>query len=466
MIGVTMRVNKKHIIFRRLVASTVALYLLVASGLAWGSNINQALAAHGIQAIDPAVAASNFKLPTLQGSEIALSDTAGRWVVLTFFATWCGPCMHEMPSLQTFHEMHHPQGIDLLAVSTDESPAPVRSMARKMGITFPILMDPQGEVSRAYKASSIPVTYLISPEGTLIGIARGARDWSKMQGLVDALLEMMPTDDAPADIYAANAQGIELPTIFNPPTARVIAPEGPQTANNAFHIDVPITWSGNFSEYLLHPPTIALPTGANEVSMTASTTSQAGSKVVTYRFSYTVAEPGSYKFDPIELKYTPRGEAEPIRERVDGPTIEVQGALASHASIFVATGLAVAGLFTIFGLFLLRKKQAALKSEHSPKATLESIQNKLQDARRLRMDSDIAAYLDLLNEVMEELGAHLFEAQQSSLTQLREQVRYGGQIVDEPTLDLMERKIELELDTRRPNQDDQDKSSIEFVDEA
>jgi peroxiredoxin len=461
-----MRAKKKHTFFKRLVTSSVAVCLLVVSAPTYASNFKQALAAHGIQAIDPEVAAADFKLPTLQGSEIQLSDTAGRWVVLTFFATWCGPCMHEMPSLQTFHESHHPQGIDLLAVSTDDSPAPVRSMARKMGITFPILMDTQGDVAKVYKASSIPVSYLISPAGKLVGIARGARDWSKMQALVDTLLEVMPTDDEPAEIYAANAQAIELPTIFNPPTAHVIAPTGPQSTGTTFHIDVPITWSGNFSEYLLHPPTIALPEGATEISMTASTTSQAGSKVVTYRFSYQVEEPGDYKFDPIELKYTPRAESEPIRERVDGPTITVQGALASHASKFVGAGLAATLLLTIFGLLVLRKKQANADAERAPKASPETIRNKLQNARRLRMDGDIAGYLDLLSGVMDDLGAHLFEAQQSSLTQLREQVRYGGQMIDEPTLDLMERKVELELDTRRPNQDDQDKSSIEFVDEA
>ena len=464
--GKTMRANKKHIVFSRLVAAALSLCLMAASSPASASNLKQALAAHGIQTIEPEVAAADFKLPTLQGSEIQLSDTAGRWVLLTFFATWCGPCMHEMPSLQTFHENHHPQGIDLLAVSTDDSPAPVRSMARKMGITFPILMDSQSKVAQTYKASSIPVSYLISPAGKLVGIARGARDWSKMQGLVNTLLEVMPTDDEPADIYAANAQGVELPTIYNPPTARVVAPQGVQTSGTTFTIDVPITWSGNFSEYLLHPPTIALPAGATEISMTASTTSQAGSKVVTYRFSYQVKEPGNYKFDPIELKYTPRGEAEPIRERVDGPTITVQGALASHAPQFVAAGLLFATLFTVFGLFMLRKKKAQLDAARVPKASPETIRNKLQDARRLRMDGDIAGYLDLLSGVMDDLGAHLFEAQQASLTQLREQVRYGGQMVDEPTLDLMERKVELELDTRRPDSDDQDKSSIEFVDEA
>ena len=89
---------------------------------------------------------------------------------------------------------------------------------------------------------------------------------------------------------------------------------------------------------------------------------------------------------------------------------------------------------------MLRKKKTQLDAARVPKASPETVRNKLQDARRLRMDGDIAGYLDLLSGVMDDLGAHLFEAQQASLTQLREQVRYGGQMVDEPTLDLMERK--------------------------
>ena len=64
--------------------------ILATSAPAAASELKQALTQHGIQTIEPQVAASDFKLPTLQGSEIKLSDTAGRWVLLTFFATWCG----------------------------------------------------------------------------------------------------------------------------------------------------------------------------------------------------------------------------------------------------------------------------------------------------------------------------------------------------------------------------------------
>ena len=461
-----MRINKNYKVFSQVVALGLMFALMALSTPALASTLNQSMAQHGVQAIDPQVPAADFKLPTLQGSEIQLSDTAGRWVLLTFFATWCGPCMHEMPSLQAFHEMHHGQGFDLLAVSTDESPAPVRSMARKMGITFPILMDPEGKVAQNYKASSIPVSYLISPEGKLVGIARGARDWSKMQGLVDTALQLIPTNEEPADIYAENAQGVALPTIFNPPTAAVIAPTITQTAGKPFYIDVPVTWSGNFSEYLLHPPTIEMPAGATELSMTASTTSTAGSKVVTYRFTYQVEEAGDYKFDPIELKYTPRGEEEPIRERIDGPTVKVQSAGVSHLHSIMLVAVIVLIYVGVFGFRMMFTKTQDKSTTKTPKATPETIHARLQEARRLRLDGDIAGYLDLLSAVMDDLGAHLFEAQQATLTTLREQVRYGGQVVDEPTLDRMERKVELELDTRRPKQDDQEKASIELIDEA
>ena len=461
-----MRINQKHIVFSQVLALGISFGLIAHPNEAMASTLKQTLTQHGVQAIEPQVPASDFKLPTLQGSEIQLSDTAGRWVLLTFFATWCGPCMHEMPSLQTFHENHHPQGVDLLAVSTDSSAAPVRSMARKMGITFPILMDPEGEVAKAYKASSIPVSYLISPEGKLVGIARGARDWSKMQGLVDTALQLIPTDEAPTDIYAENAKGIELPTIFNPPAATVIAPTLTQTTGKPFSIDVPVTWSGNFSEYILHPPTIEVPAGARELSMTANTTSTAGSKVVTYRFTYQVEEPGDYKFDPIELKYTPRGEEEPIRERVAGPVITVQSASVTDIKSMLLVGSIVVIYLLVFGLRTTITRRRDKTATDTPPVTAETMHARLQEARRLRLDGDIAGYLDLLSAVMNDLGAHVFEAQQSTLSTLREQVRYGGQMVDEPTLDQMERKVELELDTRRPKQDDQDKASIELVDKA
>ena len=175
---------------------------------------------------------------------------------------------------------------------------------------------------------------------------------------------------------------------------------------------------------------------------------------------------GDYKFDPIELKYTPRGEEEPIRERVDGPVITVQSASVSNMHSAFLVGIIVVIYLGVFGFRFMFTKRKEKNTTDKTVISVESMQSRLQDARRLRLDGDIAGFLDLLNAVMNDLGAHLFEAQQSTLTTLREQVRYGGQVVDEPTLDRMERKIELELDTRRPKQDDQDKASIELVDEA
>ena len=158
-------------------ACTLCILLGATAGAA---PLDQALKSHGLQPISPPTAAIDFELQTLRGSQIKLSDTSGRWVLLTFFATWCGPCMAEMPSLQQFQLQHHERGVDVLAISTDASPAPVTKLVRDRNLTFPILMDPEGRVAGQYKANSIPISYLVSPSGQLTAVSRGAKDWSRM----------------------------------------------------------------------------------------------------------------------------------------------------------------------------------------------------------------------------------------------------------------------------------------------
>ncbi len=435
---------------------------LLAATPSSASTLPQSLEQHGLQPINPPTPAIDFELPTLRGSQIKLSDTSGRWVLLTFFATWCGPCMAEMPSLQRFQEQHHPLGVDVLAISGDSSPAPVTKLVRDRNLTFPILMDPQGKVAGQYRATSIPVTYLISPAGELTAVARGARDWSRMDKLVEALLAAHPVTDAPPDAYRVSNEPIELPEILNPPTATIVAPEAPPAPNAPFTLDVRVTWAGNFEEYLLQPPRITVPEGVTQQAMTALSTSGDGNRAVTYRFTFLATEPGSYAFDPVELRYTPRFDPQPVTERLRGPTLSV---LAPPLPTKLLVGGAIFSMVLMWGWFMRRRQSSTTTAKDIADESPDALRESLTDARRRRMEGDIAGFLEAIRAMHERFEIDDLTGQRQAIDQWIEETRYGGHQLSGPALDQLERAVERHLITLEPSRDEAEHDAIEYADQ-
>jgi peroxiredoxin len=107
--------------------------------------------------------APDFTLTTLDGKEVSLSDYGGEWVILNFWATWCPPCISEMPYLQTLAD----RGLNVLGVNMAEPEEEVKLFTVKRGIKFPILMDPDDNLVLDYQARSLPRTVIIAPDGTI-----------------------------------------------------------------------------------------------------------------------------------------------------------------------------------------------------------------------------------------------------------------------------------------------------------
>lgn len=107
--------------------------------------------------------APDFTLMTLDDQEISLSDYRGEWVLLNFWATWCPPCVAEMPYLQTLAD----RGLNVLGVNMAEEEGKVQLFAAQHGISFPILMEPYDNLVLDYQARSLPRTVIIAPDGTI-----------------------------------------------------------------------------------------------------------------------------------------------------------------------------------------------------------------------------------------------------------------------------------------------------------
>jgi peroxiredoxin len=153
--------------------------------------LSLALAAGGANAHDPKyhgvrlvrfqrpIPAPEFTLPDPQGRPVRLGDLRGRWVLLNFWATWCPPCVQEMPSLERLSRAMAERPFTVLAISLDvEGAAKVKPFAAHLGLTFPIVLDREGRVADRYGASDLPATFILDPAGQVVLAAKGARDWA------------------------------------------------------------------------------------------------------------------------------------------------------------------------------------------------------------------------------------------------------------------------------------------------
>ncbi len=136
--------------------------------------------------------APNLSLPSLDGTDISLEDMRGKIVLLNFWATWCGACRSEMPSLERlYRDLGSSPDFAVLTVSIDQrgKPAVARFMSN-LGYDFPVLLDTENIASSAYGVSRIPSTFVIGRQGRIVWNCAGALDWSN-PSLRDALKKLL-----------------------------------------------------------------------------------------------------------------------------------------------------------------------------------------------------------------------------------------------------------------------------------
>ncbi len=119
-----------------------------------------------------------FTSHTATGRKVALGDYRGRLVLITFWATWCPPCLEEMPAFEQLHRDFGPQGLTVLGVNVREAPERVRRFAEKTKVTFPLIMDPSGRITKDYGVIGLPTAFLIGRDGRPIALAVGERKWN------------------------------------------------------------------------------------------------------------------------------------------------------------------------------------------------------------------------------------------------------------------------------------------------
>ncbi len=137
---------------------------LAAMFILMGSHSSQA------QSVVPArqgVSLGDFALQDLNGTTVKLSDYAGRPVLVNSWASWCPPCRAEMPDLQAYYEAHKDQGFMILALNAGEPKSTAASFAQGVGLTFPVLLDPNNTVLNAMGVRNFPTSILVGPDGVV-----------------------------------------------------------------------------------------------------------------------------------------------------------------------------------------------------------------------------------------------------------------------------------------------------------
>ena len=181
--------------------------ILLGLALSWGEFTGSAvyatphdalLQAAGLSAVEPSGTAPDFELSDHHGNKVRLHDLRGKVVLLNFWATWCPPCIHEMPMMQQLLNSRQQQPFALFALNLQESQEDVAQFMTQKDFQFPALLDSEGRAAASYKVRGLPASYLIDCSGNLLGSVTGVWQWTSeaTQTLLDTLLKDKACQDA------------------------------------------------------------------------------------------------------------------------------------------------------------------------------------------------------------------------------------------------------------------------------
>ncbi len=133
---------------------------------------------------------TNIEFVDLNGDIVRLSDFRGKWIVVNFWATWCPPCIKEIPELVMFHEKHQDKRAIVLGVNYETNPVEeVKAFAEDLMVNFPIVRIIGGADGRTTPfglLKGLPTTYMISPEGLIVATTTGLVSMQDLEDFMDA----------------------------------------------------------------------------------------------------------------------------------------------------------------------------------------------------------------------------------------------------------------------------------------
>jgi peroxiredoxin len=145
----------------------------LAGGLVAGMMLTPALAPIGVQSPAPRFQARDVRT----GETVDLAQYEDEVLLVNIWATWCGPCEAEMPSIQRLHDSLGPRGLRVVAVSVDNATEDVRGWVEERGLTFTVLHDPSGRIERDYQTTGVPESFVLDRDHIIVKKIIGATEW-------------------------------------------------------------------------------------------------------------------------------------------------------------------------------------------------------------------------------------------------------------------------------------------------
>lgn len=169
----------------RAVVLAVCAGLSASGGVLYGAapTSGDPFGALGVTRMPTDVPVAAFDLKGLDGVTLGSEHLTGKVVLLNFWATWCGPCKEEMPSLARLQSQFDPERVRVVTVTTDVHPQGIKQFLDHLGITLPVLFDEDQEVSRQFMVRGLPTTVLIDQDGRALGRAVGPRAWDSRESI-------------------------------------------------------------------------------------------------------------------------------------------------------------------------------------------------------------------------------------------------------------------------------------------
>lgn len=130
-----------------------------------------------------------LELRDLSGQDVRLADFRGRTVIVNFWATWCAPCVKEMPALQRLRDRLASEGVEVIAVNYQENAARIRPFLEQMRLDLTVVRDHDGSVREAWDVNVFPTTFIVNPNQRIALVAVGEIDWddSRVQARIRAI---------------------------------------------------------------------------------------------------------------------------------------------------------------------------------------------------------------------------------------------------------------------------------------
>jgi peroxiredoxin len=120
-----------------------------------------------------------FELADMKGARHRLADYRGKVVLVNFWATWCVPCREEMPSIERLRTSLDARRFAVLAINLAEPESRIQKFLDAVPLGFPVLLDRDAKIARAWQAKLLPATYIVGPDGAIRYRHLGELDWSK-----------------------------------------------------------------------------------------------------------------------------------------------------------------------------------------------------------------------------------------------------------------------------------------------